>query len=317
MWSVAAAGVLLAFAVTVLTLNLTVYSAGGFVQHYLDALARKDAPAALELVGTSQAGDASDELLVREAMGELGDIAIVSDRVAADGTHFVAATYTLDGEPGRTEFAVQRHGALFGLFNDWAFVRSPLAVLQLTVEHEDDFTANGLDLIAGVGQDAQGLYLVFTPSRIELTHSSQYLEAEPVVALVTETGSAVPAVLDIQANAAFVAEVQRQVDEYLTECTTQPVLQPTGCPFGREIDNRVVSSPAWSMTQLPVLTLEPSGEVGTWRVPRAAGVAHLTVDVQSLFDGSVSTLDEDIDFTVGYTVAIFPGDLLIQAEYVP
>ncbi len=317
LWSVAIAGVLLAFGLTVLTLNLTVYSATGFVRSYLDALARQDAAAALELAGTAAAGDASDALLVREAMSDLEDIEITMNRTDANGDHLVTATYVVGGVPGTTEFAVKRSGTLFGLFNGWAFAQSPLSVLQLTVQHDDDFTANGVDLVSEVGQDAEGLYLAFTPSAIELTHESQYLTAEPVTAVLEQPGTAVPAALDIQANQAFVDEVQRQVDEFLTECATQTVLLPTGCPFGETIDNRVISDPVWSMVEYPVMTLAPSGEVATWKVPRTAGVAHIVVDVQSLFDGSISTTDEDVDFFVAYNVTFLPDDLLIQADYDP
>ncbi len=272
LWSVAAGAVLLAFGVTVLALNLTVYSASGFIRTYLDALARHDATAALELAGTAPVGDASDELLVRQAMSDLEDIEITADRTASDGTHYVTAEYVVGGQAGSTEFAVERQGTLFGIFNGWRFAQSPLSVLQLTVQHGDAFTANGLDLVAFAGQDSQGAYLAFTPSAITLTHESPYLEADPVTALLLQPATAVPAALDIGANAAFVAEVQRQVDEFLTACTTQRVLLPTGCPFGQTIDDRIVTEPLWSMVQLPKMALEPSGAVATWRVPRAAGL---------------------------------------------
>lgn len=313
LWSVAAGAVVVAFGVVVLALNLTVYSATGFVRSYLDALARHDATAALQLAGTVQAGDASDALLVREAMGDLEDVAVTGDRTSADGTHLVTVEYVVDGQPGTTEFAVQRRGTLFGVFNDWVFAQSPLAVLQLTVEHGDAFTANGLDLVADAGQDAQGLYLAFVPSAIELTHDSQYLTAEPETALMLQPATGVPATLNIRANAAFVAEVQRQIDDYLDECTTQQVLLPTGCPFGQTIDDRVASDPVWTMVQDPVVALEPAGAIATWRVPVTDGIAHLVVDVQSLFDGSISTFDQDVPFSVSYDVTFIPGDLLISA----
>lgn len=314
LWAVALVGVAIAFGVVVLTLNLTMYSASGYVRTYLDALARKDAAAALELIGVRSTGDASDALLTREAMGELEDIEITRDRIVEDGTHYVTASYTLAGEPGSTEFAVTRGGTLFGLFNDWTFAQPPFTVLQLTVRNDDDFTANGLDLVSEVGQDAEAPYLAFTPSAIELTHESEYLTAEPVTALLTQPGTAVPATLDIRANRAFVDEVQRQVDAFLAECTTQRVLLPTGCPFGTTIDNRIVTEPVWSIVQNPVITLEPAGQVATWRVPQTPAVAHLTVDVQSLFDGSISTTDEDVPFAVGYIVTFLPGNVLIQPE---
>lgn len=309
LWAVAAGAVVVAFGVTVLALNLTVYSASGFVRTYLDALARQDAPAALELAG--RLPDGERDLLVREAMGELTDVEITADRTAADGTHFVTAQYVAGGEPGTTEFAVRREGTVFGLFNGWAFDQSPLSVLELTVQHDDQFAANGLDLIAAAGQDAVSDYLAFTPSAIVLTHETQYLTAEPVLAEIAVPGTAVGATLDVQANQAFVDEVQRQVDDFLTDCTTQRVLLPTGCPFGFTIDDRLVNEPTWSMVELPELTLEPGNAPETWRVPRASGIAHILVDVQSLFDGTVTTTDQDVNFFVSYDVTFIPGDVRI------
>ena len=46
-----------------------------------------------------------------------------------------------------------------------------------------------------------------------------------------------------QPTAEFVEVVQRRVDDFLTACATQQVLQPTGCPFGLVVQNRIISEP--------------------------------------------------------------------------
>ncbi len=51
----------------------------------------------------------------------------------------------------------------------------------------------------------------------------------------------------------------------------------------------------------------PGEEPGTWLVPTTPAAAHLVVQVRSLFDGSLSTFDEDVPFDVSYTIS-FPGD---------
>jgi hypothetical protein len=44
--------------------------------------------------------------------------------------------------------------------------------------------------------------------------------------------------------------------------------------------------------------------------------AHLVVDVQSLFDGSITTFDQDVPFSVQYEVIVMEdGDPLITAVY--
>lgn len=313
-WSAVLGVIVLGFSATVLVLNSTLYSASGFVRTYVDALQRHDFDGAIELAGTVATGSANRELLVREAMGELDDIRVVDDDVDATGIHHVVVEYSAGGVDGSTEFLVRRDGALFGLFNGWAFASSPLATVQLTVQHERVVDANGVQLI--VEQDVATPYLVFTPSLIEFTHDTKFFHAEPVDVLVSEAGAAVSAAVDIQATDAFVANVQGQIDDYLDACASQAVLLPAGCPFGETIVNRVVTQPTWSMTQYPVVTLVPDGRVATWRVEDAAATAHLLVDVQSLFDGSISFFDEDVPFTVAYEVTILPdGDPLIVAIY--
>ena len=314
-WSVVLGVILAGFGATVLVLNATLYSPSGFVRTYLDALARHDLAGALELSGTrAVTGDASQALLEPEAMGELSDIRIVSDEEDASGIHYIVVDYVAGGIPGSTEFEVRRDGTLFGLFNGWAFVQSPLATVQITVQHERVFTANGIDLIGQ--QDVAEPYLVLTPTAIELSHDSKFYHADPVEVLVSKPGGTVDAAVDLQATDAFVAEVQQQIDDYLAECTTQRVLLPTGCPFGETIINRIVSEPVWTMTANPVVTLVPDGKVATWRVPLTDATAHLVVDVQSLFDGSVSAFDRDVPFTVQYEVIVMEdGDPLITAIY--
>ncbi|HEU4808336.1 MAG TPA: hypothetical protein VFT01_08745, partial [Homoserinimonas sp.] len=63
----------------------------------------------------------------------------------------------------------------------------------------------------------------------------------------------------------------------------------------------------WSIVQYPNVTIAPSSEPGVWVVPPTPAVAHLTVEVRSLFDGSLSTFDEDVPFDVEYSIT-FPGD---------
>jgi hypothetical protein len=314
-WSVVFALVMGAFAITVLILNASLYSASGFVRGYLDALVRHDAPGALELAGTSSSGDASRELLVPSAMGDLSDIELVSDTEGANGIHTVVFSYEAGGVKGESSFAVRREGTLLGFFPTWGFETSPLGVMHLNVQHADTFTANGIDL--RVQQpDEPFPFLVFTPGSYTIEHESTFLRAEPIVVTPTEPSGAIPAALDVQANSDFIEQVQSEVDAYLDECTTQEVLLPTGCPFGQPIQNRIVSTPSWSMSVYPRVTLVPGTEPYSWLMPPTDAAAHLVVDVRSIFDGSVSTFDEDVPFVASYLVTFLDDDeLLITAQY--
>ena len=349
-WSVVAAIVLGAFGLTVLVLNNTVYSASGFVRSYLDTLARQDAAGALEMIGdldlhdpdshtpddapgTDTAPDdetdgttdgtideeptevISDALLRRTAMSQLTDITLASDIETVDGIHKVTFTYIADGHAGRSTFEVKATSLAFGLFPHWEFVTGPLSTMYVTVVGDARFSANGIDLVTPTPNDPAG-YLVFTPSSIKLNHSTTYLDAEPVTVAVTDAGASVPTALMVKPNALMVEQVQEQVNEILDTCATQEVLMPTGCPFGQSMGNRIITLPAWSITQYPEVSLRAGDRSGDWIVPSTPGTAHLVVDVRSLFDGSVSTFDEDVPFSVSYQVGFLPGDeLLVTARF--
>ncbi|MGO4690428.1 hypothetical protein [Glaciibacter sp. 2TAF33] len=310
------------------SLNRDVYSAGGFVRQYLDALARHDTASALALEGVrpsdaqlaaaSLPQDLPETLLRASVLGSLTDIALVSDRATKPGLHTVKFGFTLNGEPGAMEFSVQNTGTFAAVFNSWRFSVSPLAVLQVTVMHAADFTVNGLSLDARAHAPAgapatfsnQAAYLAFAPAAYSFAHESSLLTAPKTTVPVTASGAA-DVTVDAEPNDAFVTQVQTELNKFLDDCATQEVLQPSNCPFGIDIDDRVKGLPAWSIAEYPAVTLA-AGET-TFDMPDTPGRAHIVVVVQSLFDGEVSTTDEDVPFAVGLSVAMNPdGSLRIQ-----
>lgn len=314
-WSVVLGLVLAAFGVLVLVLNATLYSPAGFVRTYLDALERRDADTALDLIGEAVPSEASEELLHSAAMGDVSDITLDSETGLDDGTTRLVFSFVAGGTKGNATFEVQRAGSILGLFSTWEFTRSPLAVMHVAVLHDPRFTANGVDLVSPA-PDQPAPYLVFAPGSYLLNHESTFLQAEPVTVTPSTPGGSIPTAVNVIPNQTFTDQVQREVDEHLDECTTQQVLQPTGCPFGQVINNRIVSPPEWSIAGYPVVSLEPGPEAGEWVVPRTRATAHLLVDVRSLFDGTVSVFDEDVPFTVAYTVTfVSETDLIITADY--
>jgi hypothetical protein len=137
---------------------------------------------------------------------------------------------------------------------------------------------------------------------------STYLTASPVDIPISEPGSVTPVRVEAEPNHVFVAEVRKELDNYYVTCAKQTVLLPTSCPFGKSFDNRVISTPHWSIATDPPVTIIPYD--GTWSMPYSTGQAHLVVKVQSLFDGSISTFDADVPFTVAYTITIGPANHL-------
>lgn len=309
-WIALTALVPVAFAVVVVALNLSLYSAGGFVSRYLDALERRDVAVALETPGVTMPPDASREALSREALSGLGDHRIVSDVDAGNGMRRVTAEYRLGSDSARSEFLVAPAPPAFLLFNGWRFAESPLARVAVTVLHDTGLRVNGR-AVSGGAPTAQGdgslTLAVLTPSRLVLDQRTRYLVAEPVTVDVTDARAGAEATVDVQAAPSFAAAVQKEVDSFLDDCATQRVLQPAGCPFRRVLEDRVQDEPRWSLVAYPEIRIEPGvGDDGkfAWFVPPTPGVAHIRVDVVSLFDGSVSKLDEDVDFQVLYAITL-------------
>ena len=284
-------------------LNATVFGPGDFVRVYLDALARGDAESALALPGVNAAG-ADDLLLDDTVLTGLTDLRQVSDDDLGDGRHRVTYAWTTPGGDGTTSFEVERVGTRLGLFPEWGFAVSPVARLSLDVLHDPRFTAN--DVQQNTGRDAAGPveYAVLVPGSYVFGHDTEFLRAPDVTVLADEVGAVLDATVDVQAGGDFASALDEEVRAHLDECTTQQVLFPTGCPFGQTITNRVISDPVWTMAAYPELQIAPGSEFGTWVAGPSSGTAHLVVEVKSLFDGSVSTFDEDVVFEVTYTSTI-------------
>ena len=303
-----------AFVGTVTTLNLTLYSASGFVHSYLDTLARHDVEGVLAIPGVTLGNGASTELTADAALGDLGGIHLLSDSDNGDGTHSVRFGYSFGGTDGATTFRVEHTGSRFGLFSAWRFTVSPVSTLTVTPLNDSAFEANGVDLVSNSGPSVANEYRVFTPAFVELSHSSTYLTAPKTSVLVDQVGEVSTATVTIAANKSFTAEVQKELHTYLADCVTQKVLLPTGCPMGKQIVDRIQNDPTWSMVNYPTVTIVPGGVAGTWQVPETPAIAHLSVEVKSIFDGSLSHFNQDVPFTVHYLITFqADGDPLITA----
>jgi hypothetical protein len=306
---------LLAFVGTVTGLNVTLYSATGFVSSYLHALSRHDSEGALAMPGVTMTDDASKVLLASTALPELSNIHLISDAAHAGGHHTVVFGYTVAGQPGRTSFSVQHSGPRFGVFSSWRFSRSPVTTLTITPLHGQEFRANSIDITTKASAGTATDYLVFAPTAVELSYRSEYFVAPKAVTVVDSTTEPARATVDIEANRTFVAEVQKELDAHLKECVTQQVLLPTGCPMGKQITDRIQNDPVWSMVSYPKISIRAGDTEGSWLVPETEGTAHLVVQVKSIFDGKLSTFDSDVPFTVSYEITFPNNQLTITAKY--
>ena len=312
---VALLGILIgALAVAIIVLNATVFSSGGFVSSYLSALGRHDLSEALSTPGVLGTAGASNELLTPATLADIEDVRIVSDVDEGGGIRDVTYSATVGSSAVSGTFQLQQEDNRFGVFSTWSFLRSPMSVVRITPLHDASFTVNGYDLTSPSGPSVGSAYQVLTPGFFTVSHESTYLTADPVGATVSSPGSVVSVTLDIRASEAFVSSIQEEVDSFLDDCATQQVLFPTGCPFGQELSNRVESIPEWTMSRYPQVTIDPGNNPGTWVVPEAQGAAHLKVDVRSLFDGTLSTFDEDVQFALSWVMTINGDRIDVQQQ---
>ncbi len=297
------------------------YGPSAFVVRYLDLLSAGQAADALHVPGVAIDRDAlqgagiegtpSEAMLRRTAMTSLTDVAVDSETVDDDGRYTVTVTYKAGGHKGTTTFHVEQDG-WSGVTPNWRFTTSPLAVVDLTLLGSDRYAVNGFDVdrrqISAAGTDAAPLdplpMLVFTPGLYSVTVDTAVSTSPGVAVLADEPLATTPIQVQTTPTDAFVGVVQQRVEQFLTECATQEVLQPTACPFGLTVQNRIVSTPHWSIVAQPTVTVAPDG--AQWQIPATEAVAHVDVDIKSLFDGKVTSVSEDVPFLVNGTITILP-----------
>ncbi len=296
------------------------YSPSAFVERYLSMLASGRAAEALavpgvavdsaELEAAGLPAAASEALLRATALAPLEDAHVVSTETEGAITT-VTVAYAAGGHPGTTTFDVERDGAI-GIAPTWRFAVSPLAVMDLEVRGSMQFSVNGFELdkrqVSPDGLEADPLaplpMLVFSPGLYAVSVDTA-ISATPGIAVLSDIPfQRFPVAVQAEATDEFVTVVQEKVEEFLTTCATQQVLQPTACPFGYFVQDRIDSLPVWTIAQQPTVRVEPDG--ADWRIVPSEAIAHIEVDIRSLFDGSITHVSEDVPFVVGGAIEVQP-----------
>ncbi len=301
--ALASAGLVIVALLVGIAINQAYFSASGFVQQYLSALARHDAASALSMPGVGdRIAQGTDTTLLRgSALGEISDITI-KKVVGNDQKTTVTASYKLAGKQAQGQFVLTRKGNTFGVFESWAFASPPLATSKVTVWHDAAFNVGNSGVIdlrsTPSGKEATiwggtGTFVLFAPGNYVFHRVDKYLTAEDVTENISTPGETLEVEVDVQATPAFNKAVQKNVNKYLDECVKQKVLQPTGCPFGYETGNRIVGEPSWSIESYPTINITPGED--SWVSKDVVALLRITGEVQSLYDGTVSELNETVE----------------------
>lgn len=302
------------------TIQKEFYSPSAFVERYLGLLADGDAAQALTVPGVTVSSadleaaglppNASEALLRSAALAPLSDAQVVSEEQKGQITR-VTVEYEARGHPGITTFEIERAGTI-GFAPTWRFATSPLAVMELGVRGSMVFEVNGFEIdkrqVSPDGADADPLaplpLLVFSPGLYSVSVDTAISSTPGVAVLSDSPFRSIPIEVQAEPTEEFVAVVQQKVEEFLSACTTQQVLQPTACPFGYVVRDRIDSLPTWSIVRQPSVSVAPDG--AHWRIRPAEAVAHIDVDIRSLFDGKVRSVSEDVPFVVEGSITVLP-----------
>lgn len=289
-WVVAAVLLIAASAGGVAVVGATLTTAGAFVQVYLDALARGDGAAAARMPGASSDGA---PVTAASALPGIRDARGLSDVDVGGGRHRVAVSWRSGGVAGATTFTVQQDGSTALLFPAWRFAVAPTARVALSIRG-DDAVAVGAQSIA---VRASRPLLLLVPGAYRVGLRGPLAVSDMRDAVVDRPGQQLALRLVGDPTVAFRSRVAGDVVQALRACARQQALFPAGCPFGKTITDRIASTPTWSITRQPSLTLTPTTSPEVWLAEVSGGSARLEVDIRSLFDGSVTRFSDEVDIS--------------------
>ena len=287
-----ALGVVALWLLTVLALNLTLFSATSFVTSYLKALESSDYGLAASHAGLTRAPQ-----ILPLASEALENPRIVGTSSLPTGELVIQADYELGDDTHSTVFVVTGGEPILWFFDTWRFSRQPLANLQFAVIGDERVSVNGTDLDVGdLGVPPRTTVLV--PGIYSSSLETEWVQAEPVVSVMTEVGAPAGVRLVVSPTSALMENTTGALEAYLDGCAAQAVLQPAECPFGVSISDRVVGAVQWTILDYPEIDLRLSADRATWTMVAESGVAEVTVQVQSLFDGSITEFRDTEEFDV-------------------
>jgi len=277
-----ALGVVALWLLTVLALNVTVYSGTSFVTSYLKALESSDYGLAASKAGLTRAPH-----ILPLATNTLDDPRIVGTSSLPTGELVIQAEYELGETTESTVFVVAQGEPILWFFDTWRFSSQPVASLQFAVIGDQRVSINDTELNVG-NLGVPPRTTVFVPGIYTSTLETEWVRADPVVSTITEVGVPASVRLVVSPTSSLMETTMNAVEAYLDGCVDQGVLQPAECPFGVSISDRVVGVPQWTILDYPAVELRLSADRASWAMVAQEGVAEVSVQVQSLFDGTIS-----------------------------
>jgi len=291
------AGVVALWIGGVLALNASIYSPSRFASDYLSLMAAGEWSAAAELAGVSEAVDV---LPLESAL--ISDVTISRWQHVGENDVVVQADFLLDEESQRMLLGLTRAGRTLGVFDRWVFSEPPLAQLSAQVAGIPQVVINGVVVAPGTTVSA------LVPGRYGVSAKTQWIESDTETLDLTEVDQSARVTLAVSPTTSLEDEVRGALVEYLAECASRGVLQPASCPFGTTVTDRLEGIPTWSISVSPAVALALSRTGESAEVGAIGGVATVTGTIQSIFDGSLRSLNRDISFSISGVVTELDSD---------
>lgn len=319
-WMVAGAVlavIVLGFAV-LYSVRLTVYSPAAVIGKYFDALAGRDADAAMAVIAPEQTAGLPRDLLTGEVLAsdayqppadpEIGEVTVDGRRATAE------VSFTLGGERQTASLRLRREDG----FADTIFHRWRLAdgVQQIYFgEAPAEVSVNGVRVPAYELDGPRTLPVLWGGYEVGVPGDDPLWDPRTATALAGPDGTAEVAV-PMAARPEVRDEVERQVRELLDGCAASTELLPPGCPFGNarvataeDVRWRIASYPELDMSAAP----DGFGQVTMVAVSTSDGLAVVT-GTQLAF-GNEHPFTTEVPFPVSGTVTATDGAVVFQPSW--
>lgn len=282
---------------------ITLGTPTAFARVYLDALAGGDIRGALAMPGIrTSAADARS--LERVGAAELR-IDRIDDRVVNE-VHHLTVTWTGGGTTSETELLVRGDGL------GWRFSATPLVSATVHAAPARRVLIGAASLPTSANGSAAEV--VLAPGAYAVRAADTADISDPAQLVAQTAGGTADASVSVAASPALESAAAGALGRILSACANAQVLQPTGCPFGYQLTDRLVGVPEWRIITQPHTQLVPGATAGEWLLRVADGSAGVSLQAQRLSDGGVHAVADTTDIAGDWPLTVSAAGVVSIGE---
>lgn len=298
--------------------RLTVYSPEAVIEKYFDALADRDADAALAVIAPEQTAGGARDLLTDAVLAadgyrppadpQIGEVSVDGRRATAE------VSFTLGDERQTASVRLRRvDGFADTVLHRWRLVGG---VQQLYFrEAPGEVSVNGVRVPAYELDGPRTLPVLWGGYEVGVPGDDPLWDPRTTTALAGPAGTA-EVTVPLAARPEVREEVERQVRAVLDACAASTELLPPGCPFGNarvataeDVGWRIASYPELDMSAAP----DGFGQVTMVAASTSDGVAVVT-GIQLAF-GDEHPFTTEVPFPVSGTVTVRDGEVAFEPSW--